>query len=329
MLYLGSSEDDLTAAVHLLRAGKLVALPTETVYGLAADATSPDAVRAIFHAKGRPADHPLIVHLAAAEQLPFWACEVPEAAWILASAFWPGPLTMVLPAARTVSQLITGGQRTIALRVPAHPVFQSVLRQFGRGLAAPSANPFGQTSPTTAAHVQHFLSGRIAAVVDGGPCPVGIESTIVDLSGAHPRILRPGMITAEAVAQHLPRIATTDAPAPRVPGTLASHYAPRKPCFRIPIDLHKEPFPGQRLGLLATHPTNWPVARFWPMPSHPEDYARVLYSTLHEADASDCDVLLIALPPDEPSWVAIHDRIRRASLSLGGSPASGVRAESL
>ncbi len=123
------------------------------------------------------------------------------------------------------------------------------------------------------------------------------------------------MITAEAVAQHLPRIATTDAPAPRVPGTLPSHYAPRKPCFRIPIDLHKEPLPGQRLGLLATCPANWPVARFWQMPVHPEDYARVLYSTLHEADASDCDVLLIALPPDEPSWVAIHDRIRRASLS--------------
>jgi L-threonylcarbamoyladenylate synthase len=316
MLYLTSSAGDLTAAADLLRAGELVALPTETVYGLAADATNPDAVRAIFHAKGRPADHPLIVHIAAAEQLPVWADEVPETAWRLASAFWPGPLTMVLPAARTVSPLVTGGQPTVALRVPAHPVFQAVLLRIDRALAAPSANPFGQISPTTAAHVQHSLDGRIAAVVDGGSCPVGIESTIVDLSGDHPRILRPGMVTAGALAQHLPRIAITAAPSPRVPGTLVSHYAPRKPCFRIPIDLHKEPFSGQRLGLLATRPVNWPVARFWPMPAHPEDYARVLYSTLHQADASDCDVLLIALPPDEPSWAALHDRLRRAARPL-------------
>lgn len=316
MLHLTACVDDLAVAVDLLRAGELVALPTETVYGLAADATNPDAVRAIFHAKGRPADHPLIVHLAAAEQLPVWADKVPELAWRLASAFWPGPLTMVLPAARTVSPLVTGGQTTVALRVPAHPVFQSVLRQFGQGLAAPSANPFGQISPTTAAHVQHYLDGRIAAVVDGGPCPVGIESTIVDLSGDHPRVLRPGIILAEALAKHLPLIATDAAPPPRVPGALASHYAPRKPCFRIPIDLHKEPFSGQRLGLLATCPVNWPVARFWPMPAYPEDYARVLYSTLHQADASDCDVLLIALPPDDPVWIAVHDRLRRATRSL-------------
>ncbi|MEA3300097.1 MAG: L-threonylcarbamoyladenylate synthase [Pseudomonadota bacterium] len=316
MLHLTSCASDLAVAVDLLRAGELVALPTETVYGLAADATNADAVRAIFHAKGRPADHPLIVHIAVAEQLPVWADEVPEAAWRLASAFWPGPLTLVLPAAPTVSPLLTGGQTTIALRVPAHPVFQAVLRQLGRGLAAPSANPFGRISPTTAAHVQCHLAGRIAAVVDGGLCPVGIESTIVDLSGDQPRILRPGMIAVEAVAQHLPRIATTGAPAPRVPGTLASHYAPRKPCFRIPIDLYKEPLSNLRLGLLATRPVNWPVARFWLMPEHPENYAQVLYSTLHEADASDCDALLIALPPSDPAWTAVHDRVHRASQSL-------------
>ena len=313
MLYLTSSAGDLTAAVDLLRAGRLVALPTETVYGLAADATNPDAVRAIFHAKGRPADHPLIVHIAGAEQLPIWADKVPEVAWRLASVFWPGPLTLVLPAARTVSPLVTGGQTTVALRVPAHPVFQAVLRQFGQGLAAPSANPFGRVSPTTAAHVQHYLDGRIAAVVDGGPCPVGIESTILDLSGDHPRILRPGRITAEAFVPHLPRIATTAAPAPRVPGALASHYAPRKPCFRIPADLAEPPFRNRRLGLLAHRPADWPVARYWAMPAQPDDYARVLYSTLHQADASDCDVLLIALPPATPSWAAVHDRLHRAT----------------
>jgi L-threonylcarbamoyladenylate synthase len=316
MLHLTACADDLAVAVDLLRAGELVALPTETVYGLAADATNPDAVRAIFHAKGRPADHPLIVHLAAAEQLPVWADKVPEAAWRLASAFWPGPLTLVLPAARTVSPLVTGSQPTVALRVPAHPAFQAVLRQFGRGLAAPSANPFGRVSPTTAAHVQYHLAGRIAAVVDGGPCPVGIESTIVDLSGDHPRILRPGVITAGDLARYLTRVEATATSAPRVPGMLPSHYAPRTPCYRIPLDLPEAPFPGQRLGLLATRPVNWPVARFWPMPSHPEDYARVLYSTLHQADASNCDLLLIALPPDDLAWTAAHDRVRRATRSL-------------
>lgn len=315
MLHLTASAADVDTAVGLLRAGELVALPTETVYGLAADATNPEAVRAIFHAKGRPADHPLIVHLASADQLPDWADTVPESAWRLASAFWPGPLTLVLPAARTVSPLVTGGQPTVALRVPAHPVFQSVLRQLGRGLVAPSANPFGLISPTDAVHVQRHLAGRIAAVVDGGPCPVGIESTIVDLSGGQPRILRPGMLSASELARHLPGIASTAAPesAPRVPGALASHYAPRKPCYRIPADLAEPPFGDRTLGLLAHRPPAWPVTRYWAMPARPDDYARVLYSTLHEADASDCDVLLIMLPPDEPSWAAVHDRLHRAT----------------
>jgi len=313
MLHLTSSANDLSVAVNLLRVGELVALPTETVYGLAADATNPDALRAIFHAKGRPADHPLIVHLSDAEQLSDWADFVPEAAWRLAAAFWPGPLTMVLPAAQSVSPLVTGDQPTIALRVPAHPVFQSVLRQFGQGLAAPSANPFGRISPTTAAHVQHHLAGRIAAVVDGGPCPVGIESTIVDLSSEHPRILRPGLVTAEALAQHLPLVATTAVPVPRVPGALNSHYAPSKPCYRIPLDLPENPFPGKRPGLISTQPFSWLVERFWPMPRNPEEFASMLYSVLHQADGSDCDILLIALPPDDSAWIAVNDRIRRAT----------------
>lgn len=316
MLHLTSSPDDVATAVRLLHAGELVALPTETVYGLAADATHPDALRAIFRAKGRPADHPLIVHLAAAGQLPDWVADVPESAWRLASAFWPGPLTLVLPAAGTVSPLVTGGQSTVALRVPAHPVMQAVLRQFGRGLAAPSANPFGQISATTAAHVQTHLAGRIAAVVDGGPCPVGIESTIVDLTGDHVRILRPGAVTIEMIARHLPWTDAATGSVPRVPGALASHYAPLTPCYRIPAALAASPFPGLRIGLLAPHPPRWPVMRFWPMPSQPEEYARALYAALHEADASECEVLLVAVPPDEPAWTAIHDRLRRAARSL-------------
>lgn len=316
MLHLTSDPDDLTTAVTLLRGGELVALPTETVYGLAADATNPDAIRAVFRAKGRPADHPLIVHLAAAEQLSDWVADVPEMAWQLALAFWPGPLTLVLPAARTVSPLVTGGQVTVALRVPSHPVMQTVLRQFGRGLAAPSANPFGQISATTAAHVRTHLAGRIAAVVDGGPCPVGIESTIVDLSSKHPRILRPGAITVEMIARYLPCTDIVTGSAPRVPGALASHYAPRTPCYRIPAELAEPPFPGLRTGLLAQRPPRWPVTTFWPMPSQPDAYARALYAALHEADVSRCEILLIGLPPDEPAWAAVHDRLRRATRNL-------------
>jgi len=262
MLKLTSSPDDLSTAVDLLRSGELVALPFETVYGLAGDASNPDALDAIFRAKGRPPDHPLIVHLASAEQLPHWAAEVPEAAWQLATAFWPGPLTLVLRAARTVSPLVTGDQPTVALRVPAHPVPQAILRQLGRGLAAPSANPFGQISPTTAAHVQQHLAGKIAAVVDGGPCTVGIESTIVDLSTNHARILRPGAITPEMIERHLPLANSVAAAVPRVPGALESHYAPRTPCYRIPADLTEAPFAGQRIGLLAQRPANWPMTKF-------------------------------------------------------------------
>ncbi len=316
MLQLSSSPDDLSTAVKLLAAGEIVALPFETVYGLAADATNPAALRRIFLAKGRPADHPLIVHLASADQLSNWASKVPESAWRLAAAFWPGPLTMVLPAAQKVSELVTGGQSTVALRVPSHPVAQAVLRELGRGLAAPSANPFGQISPTSALHVRQHLAGKIAAVVDGGPCPVGIESTIVDLSGEHARILRPGIITTEMILRYLPLAGNVDAAAPRVPGALESHYAPRTACYRIPADLSGSPFPDKRIGLLAQDPVKWPVSKYWPMPRQPEDYARVLYATLHEADASQCEVLLVALPPDEPAWAAIHDRVLRATGSV-------------
>lgn len=316
MLTLTSSPDDVATAVRLLRAGELVAVPTETVYGLAADATNPDAIRAVFRAKGRPADHPLIVHLAAAEQLADWVADVPDTAWRLASAFWPGPLTLVLPAGQNVSPLVTGGQTTIALRVPAHPVMHTILRQVGRGLAAPSANPFGQISATTAAHVRTHLAGKIAAVVDGGPCEIGIESTIVDLSREHPRILRPGAITIEMMTHHLQWGDVVTGPAPRVPGALASHYAPRTPCYSIPADLHESPCPNRRIALLAQQRPGWPVTRFWSMPSEPDAYAHTLYATLHEADVSGCDVLLVALPPDGPAWDGIHDRLRRATRPL-------------
>ena len=316
MQYLTPGAEDLRTAVQLLQDGLQVALPTETVYGLAADAANPDAVRGIFSAKGRPADHPLIVHLANAEQMRDWAINIPDVAWELAKAFWPGPLTLVLPVADHVSPLVTGGQNTIALRVPAHPVMLTVLQLLNSGLAAPSANPFGQISPTSAAHVQQHLHGRIAAVVDGGACTVGIESTIVDLSREQPAILRPGAVTAEMLAPYL-ALAAASAPkaAPRVPGSLDSHYAPRTPCYRISADAPAPQLEG-KIGLLAIHAPDWPVAQFWPMPADADDYAQALYAALHDADASGCDALLVIMPPEDDNWLAVHDRLKRATQVL-------------
>lgn len=315
MLVLGTQDADLATAVALLRRGELVALPTETVYGLAADAANPAAVRGIFVAKGRPADHPLILHLAGAEALPRWCEAVPEVAWRLAADFWPGPLTLVLRAGAGVSPLVTGGQPTVAVRVPAHPVMHHILRELDRALAAPSANPFGRVSPTTAAHVRLDFAGRIAAVVDGGPCAVGIESTILDLSGATPTILRPGAITAAMLAPYV-ELAVPRAEAPRVPGALASHYAPRTPCYRVNSELTSAPPLRGRLGVLALESPAWPVARFWPMPRAPREYAARLYAALREADASGCDALLILLPPDTSEWYAVRDRLARATRAL-------------
>ena len=207
-----------------------MAFPTETVYGLGADASNPAAMKKIFAAKGRPADHPVIVHIADMSDLKHWAAEVPRAAWLLAEKFWPGPLTMVLKRAPQVSDLITGGQDTVGLRVPAHPVAQHLLKAFGGGIAAPSANKFGRLSPTTAEHVREELGEAVDMVLDGGPCEVGIESTIVDLTRETPAILRPGRMSAQQIADAL--LAQLGEPAgdrPRVPGSLASHYAPRAP----------------------------------------------------------------------------------------------------
>ena len=248
-------------AAMLLRAGKLVAIPTETVYGLGADALDGEAVAGIFAAKGRPADHPLIVHLPDAEHLPHWAASIPKEAVALARAFWPGPLTLILRRAPDVPDVVTGGQDTVGLRVPDHPVALAVLRAFDSGIAAPSANRFGRISPTTAAHVHEELGDRVAMILDGGPCAVGIESTILDLSRDRPAILRPGAISAEQIAAVIGRqpdayVPPEDAPVagasvatrnpsavigqaeadavasgaecvPRVSGSLAAHYAPR------------------------------------------------------------------------------------------------------
>ena len=251
------SDSDIDKAVTVLRAGGLVAFPTETVYGLGADASIPSAVRKIYEAKGRPADHPVIVHVADAVQMANWARQIPETAQKLAKKFWPGPLTIILQRAGKVNDIVTGGQDTVALRVPSHPVAQQLLRRFGGGIAAPSANRFGRVSATTAEHVRQEFGSAVECVLDGGEADVGIESTIVDLSGAAPRLLRPGWISARAVEEALGRyLAMPDAAAPRAPGTLATHYAPQTPLMLVEDDLAVELAAslirqGKRIALLA------------------------------------------------------------------------------
>ena len=311
----------LDQAAALLRAGELVAVPTETVYGLAADATQPDAVAAIFRAKNRPADHPLIVHLGGLEQLSHWAARIPDCAWPVIEAFWPGPLTLVLPASARVPAIVNAGQDTVALRWSSHPLLQALLDRLQRPVAAPSANPFCRISPTAAEHVRAHMAGRIAAVMEGGPCSVGIESTILDLSGLRPAILRPGAISAAMLQPYLDLAERAAPDAPRVPGNLAAHYAPRQPCYRleasqVPAHAHERVW--QQAAVLAIEAVAPPCGWLKHMPPTPDGYAQALYAALHEADASGCPTVWIVLPPDEAPWRAVRDRLLRAARPWGG-----------
>ena len=315
-------------AVAILRAGGLVAFPTETVYGLGADAGNPEAVRKIFAAKGRPAEHPLIVPLASAKQLSEWAVEVPESAYELAAAFWPGPLTIILKRARRVPDAVTGGQETVGLRVPAHPLALKLLRAFQGGLAAPSANRFGRLSPTTAEHVRQELGDQVDLILDGGPCPVGLESTIVDLSSGKPRLLRPGGITVAQLSEVLgiaPEAGGRGAP--RASGTMKSHYAPGTPARLLGLgDIFEhlsQSAANAKLGVLAYHPQPVGLANVvWrTLPAEPAAYGRRLYAALRELDALGCDELLIEAVSDEPAWLAVADRLRRATTRASPSTA--------
>lgn len=309
-------ETELQRALTALRAGQAIGLPTETVYGLAADAGNAEAVARIFALKQRPADHPLIVHIAGIEQLPRFARDVPEPALRLAQAFWPGPLTLILPRQPTVPDAVTGGQDSVGLRAPAHPVAQAVLRAFGGGLAAPSANRFGRISPTRAEHVRDEFGEAVPVVLDGGPCTVGIESTIVDFTGAVPRILRPGRITRDDIEALIGPVAMgAEAASPRASGTLEAHYAPRTPlrlCRRgelrsaagalaLTIDTLPEGVSGVALAI------------------EPKAYARGLYAALRELDARGADQILAEMPPDSPEWQAVRDRLLRAAAGAGKS----------
>ncbi len=320
------SATEIERAAAVLRSGGLVAFPTETVYGLGADARNPDAVARIFAVKQRPQDHPVIVHIPGIEYLERWARDVPPLALALARAFWPGPLTLVLKRAAGVPDAVTGGQDTVGLRVPSHPVAQALLRAFAGGngghrfdgVAAPSANRFGRISPTTAEHVRADLGSDVDLILDGGACEVGIESTIVDCSRGAPVLLRPGRVTATdiaSVAGLMPLGA--DRESPRAPGTLESHYAPRHPLkLVVPAQWDKAlaQSRGRRAVLsLREQPAQDPSMRWVRMPQDPVRYGRDLYAGLRALDACDCEFILVEAPPPGPAWDAIHDRLIRAA----------------
>ncbi len=305
-------------AVAALRRGELVGMPTETVYGLAADARNASALRKVFALKQRPIDHPLIVHLPSADHLRLWADEVSETAWTLAKEFWPGPLTMILRCAAGVPSEVTGGQETIGLRVPAHPVALALLRAFDGGLAAPSANRFGRISPTRAADVSAEFGEALPLVLDGGPCTVGIESTIVDLSMDAPSILRPGMIRAAQIEAVIGPLAKASVyPRPRVSGSMDRHYAPVTPLLRVDRTTLEE-IAGRdeqvRVLALGTPPLG---TQGLGLPEQPELYARGLYAALRELDQHRARQLLVEEPPDSPEWLAVLDRLQRAAAGSG------------
>jgi L-threonylcarbamoyladenylate synthase len=319
---LSPTPEALELAAELLEAGRLVAFPTETVYGLGALASDSQAIRSLFAAKGRPPDHPVIVHLASTSQLADWAAEIPREADALARAFWPGPLTLVLRRTSRASDLITGGLDTIGLRIPAHPVAQQLLRLVSGPLAAPSANRFGRVSPTTAEHVLSELEGLVDLILDGGACSVGVESTIVDLSRGRPVVLRPGGITVESLEQVIGPLAPgQSSSAPRVSGSLASHYAPLARVELVAQALMAERAgellrPGQKVAALSRSESIGALPAGVIAIAVPEDdalLAQQLYAALRRADELGCDVVLATLPPEQGIGAAIADRLRKAA----------------
>lgn len=304
-----SEPSAIRAAAEVLRAGGLVAFPTETVYGLGANALDAAAVARVFEAKGRPATNPVIVHVARASDVLNVCAEWPATAARLAERFWPGPLTLVVPKSAAVPEIVTAGGNTVAVRCPNHPVARLLIELAGVPVAAPSANRSTELSPTRAEHVVKSLNGRIDFVLDGGACSGGIESTVVDVTGSVPRVLRPGLISAPQIVQvvgHVEIGASAEGVA-RSPGQMARHYSPR-----TPLVLSEDPDAAQQRlkeqGLRAR------VFGSRSMPSDPDRYARELYATLHDLDAEGWDCIVVELPPDTPEWAGVRDRLRRAAV---------------
>lgn len=329
-----ATQVEIETAVQALRDGELVAFPTETVYGLGANAQNPAAVRKIFEAKGRPVSHPVIVHLDSPRFLHRWVREVPETATKLAERFWPGPLTMVMPKAPNVHDIVTGGQDTVAIRVPSHPMAQQLLTAFGGGIAAPSANRYGKLSPTRAEHVREELGDTVKVILDGGECQIGLESTIVSFEGQAVRLLRPGAVTAAQIRQVVGELLIgADLQSPRVPGGTPSHYAPTTPMAIVPsgeVDAHAAALSegGRRVAVLAQR---------LPLKSHkyvtwinagrrPEQYGHDLYANLRTLDKAGCQQILVQDVPDGEAWDAIRDRLRRAASKVSESDDTGSMA---
>ncbi|NYT22802.1 threonylcarbamoyl-AMP synthase [Alcaligenaceae bacterium] len=332
---------ELDRAARRLAEGGLVAFPTETVYGLGADAENPGAVARIYRAKGRPSNHPVIVHVAPEADLGYWSRDIPGMARALVEAFWPGPLTLILPRAANIPAAVSGGQDSIGLRCPSHPVAQELLRRFAAlkggqgGVAAPSANKFGQVSPTRAAHVRHEfpeLDEDALLVLEGGSSQVGIESTIVDVSrldeGVGPVLLRPGHITAEDLAAVLGAApGLPDTGAPRVSGSLKAHYAPRTPLSvtersRLADMLAAAAARGERLAVAVFPPSPPSIevgaadVAWHACPAEPAEYASRLYALLRELDAGGYDRIVLEQPPRTPAWQAVNDRLGRAAAAF-------------
>ena len=302
---------EVRRAAQILRAGGLVAFPTETVYGLGADAASEKAIARLYAVKGRPTDHPVIIHFASPDQAFAWAREIPRGARELGQRFWPGPLTLILKRSALAKDFVTGGQDTVGLRVPSHPVAQELLKAFSGAIAAPSANRFGRVSPTTPAHVREDLGKDVDLVLEGGPSEVGIESTILDLSGGAAVLLRPGAISREQLEAIIP--ITVGKSSVRHSGGLERHYAPRTPARMVPAHaLDKEISKRKSVAVLAFSRPDERVDFWLRMPREPQAYAQRLYAALRELDSANCEQILVEAPPDAAEWAAVRDRLKRA-----------------
>lgn len=310
-----STSSDIERAARLIREGRLVAFPTETVYGLGANALDAAAVERVFTAKGRPATSPLIVHVDSVAMARGLVREWPLEAEKLAALFWPGPLTLILEKQPTIPDRVTAGLPTVGLRMPAHVVALQLIRAAGVPIAAPSANLFSQLSPTTAAHVRAGLGDRVDMVLDGGETDVGIESTVLSLAGGHAVLLRPGMVSRAAIEAVIGPVETRPAPgqgAHASPGMHARHYSPHTPLLLVAA---QQRLPDGR-GVWLWHSRQLVAAHDVPMPPYPHAYAAVLYRTLHELDGEGWEWIAVEAPPDEPEWAAVLDRLRRAAAAI-------------
>ena len=319
--------DAVKRAAELLRAGEVAALPTETVYGLAANAFAAKAVAKIYEIKGRPAHNPIIVHVADLNLAKQCASNWPAVADQLAAAFWPGPLTLILPRSRNIPEIVTAGGSTVGIRWPSHPFVQAVIHECGFPLAAPSANPSNAVSPTNAGHVQKQLGGKLRLIVDGGQSQVGIESTVLDLTVSPPRILRPGMIDEDAIAAVIGNISSGATPtisgALRSPGLLRKHYSPKAKLkilnWRDDADLRAQlkSVPEKKTHIIAHSriPSGEGWARVSVIPLDAEAFARAIYAELHQCDAAGAEWIVVEAPPETSEWRAIADRLHRAAAS--------------